>query len=109
MPSILIFRFFRLAIVAAMFATIAQPITSAAENHLVTISSFKYEPEKLEIKPGDSVTWINRDIVPHTATAIDKSWDTGEILSGASRTIIFSNDHIKNYFCVYHPMMKGEV
>ena len=67
-------------------------------------------PEKLEIKLGDSILWINKDFVPHTATANDKSWDTGEILFNESKAVLFSKDSINTtteYFCFYHPGMKA--
>ena len=37
--------------------------------HTVTIDATSYQPAKLTIAPGDSVLWVNKDVIPHTATA----------------------------------------
>ena len=37
----------------------------------------KFEPESLEINAGDIVEWINKEIVSHDITAIDKAWSSG--------------------------------
>jgi len=86
--------------------------STKAITHTVEIEQFKFKPEKLEIKLGDSIRWVNRDIVPHTATAIDKSWDTGEILHNESKALTFSKDAknpIIEYYCFYHPSMKAKI
>ena len=48
---------------------------------------FKFAPDVQSAKTGDRITWVNNDIVPHTATALDKSWDTGTIPKGGSKTV----------------------
>lgn len=44
--------------------------------------------------------------MPHTATAVDESWDTGKIKPGQSGEIKVTADTHSAYFCRYHPMMK---
>lgn len=77
--------------------------------HDISISSFRFEPEHLTVRTGDSIRWTNEDIAPHTATATDKSWDTGKISRGESKVIVVSNDMMLNYYCAYHPHMKGRI
>lgn len=48
-------------------------------DHRVEISGFEFSPSELTVSVGDTITWINRDIAPHTATADDDSWDTGTL------------------------------
>jgi len=81
--------------------------TSKPTEHQVVIKAFKFEPTLLKIKAGDSITWLNKDIVPHTATASDESWDTGIIEKNQSKAITFSESSTSSYFCLYHPMMKA--
>lgn len=85
--------------------------SSAAEpvEHAVSITGFKFVPETITVVPGDRVTWTNNDIVPHTATAMDKSWDTGTIAKGKSKSLIVGDDHQADYFCRFHPKMKAKV
>jgi len=80
-----------------------------AQNHTIEISKFKFEPATLTANPGDTITWINRDIVPHTATANDKIWDTGTLKKDESIVTTVGEDTIGAYFCRFHPHMKGEL
>ncbi len=83
--------------------------TSKPTQHQIVIAAFKFEPAILKIKAGDSVTWLNKDIVPHTATASDKSWDTGMIETNQSKSITFSKSSTSSYFCFYHQTMKASL
>ncbi|MEX3007265.1 plastocyanin/azurin family copper-binding protein [Hoeflea sp. TYP-13] len=75
--------------------------------HVVEIRAFKFVPDTISVAPGDRITWINSDIVPHTATASDKSWDTGTIPKGGSKTVTATHGMSAGYFCRFHPMMKA--
>ena len=61
-------------------------------DHLVEIQGFKFHPDKLRVRAGDRITWSNRDIAPHTATAKDESWDTGEIRKDQARSLRVTPD-----------------
>ena len=75
--------------------------------HTVTVELFRYRPISVDIQSGDTVVFINRDAVPHTATAANGNWDTGEISPGASRRVVVNA--AGEYFCAYHPNMKGTI
>lgn len=75
----------------------------------VSIKGFKYTPETITVKVGDTVTWTNSDSVAHTATADDGSWDTGSIGTGESKEVIFTKAGTFSYHCTPHPFMKGKV
>ncbi|NNE22432.1 MAG: cupredoxin family copper-binding protein [Rhizobiales bacterium] len=77
--------------------------------HVVEISGFKFKPASLNVQVGDTVHWINRDIAPHTATADDESWDTGQIDKDQQRSIVVDRDTPQAYFCRFHPAMKGRL
>ena len=69
-----------------------------------------YEPQDVRINAGDTVVWTNRDAIPHTATADNKSSDTGILESGeTSKAITFVKAGEYLYHCVPHPWMKGKV
>jgi plastocyanin len=76
--------------------------------HVVEISGMKFTPSALEVHRGDTITWINRDMVPHTATASQSpGFDTGTILSGDSAKVIAGDGG--EYICRLHPVMVGKV
>ena len=78
-------------------------------NHQIEIADFSYSIEDLSVNIGDIIEWVNRDIVPHTATAVDKSWDTGLIAPGKSVLFEVKVGMASDYFCFYHPMMKAKI
>jgi plastocyanin len=75
----------------------------------VTIASFAFAPQIVEITVGGTVTWTNTDGSSHTATAEDGSWDTGNIDAGASVSLTFETPGTYTYLCAYHPTMTGVV
>ncbi len=101
------------AIAAVVFAPVSVwPKNSHAHapaEHTVEIKDFDYHPKSLTIRLGDTVTWINRDIAPHTATATDKSWDTDTIKRNDTFKINVTHDHSGEYFCRHHPAMTAEL
>ncbi|MBO6726594.1 MAG: cupredoxin family copper-binding protein [Rhizobiaceae bacterium] len=80
-----------------------------AVHHLVTIERFKFEPAELSVSVGDTITWTNADIAPHTATAEDGNWDTGTIKKGEAISITVAPGMTGGYFCRFHPAMKAEL
>jgi plastocyanin len=81
----------------------------AAASGGVTIKDFKYAPASISVSVGDSITWTNQDIAPHTATANDGSFDTGSLSKGKSGSVTFSKAGTFPYICSIHPSMKGTV
>jgi nitrite reductase (NO-forming) len=74
-------------------------------------SSPGYSPSRIMVILGvnNTVTWANNDNAPHTVTATDKSFDSGNLNAGESFTYTFSAPGTYNYTCLYHPWMKGVV
>ena len=82
----------------------------AAESLPVEIKDFAYNPPAIEVPVGGSVTWTNQDNVPHTATGIDReALQSGAIAFDASYSQTFDTAGTYEYFCEFHPNMKGSV
>lgn len=78
----------------------------------VVISDYKFIPQTLTVSVGTTVTWINHDIAPHTATHRsfgDEPFDTGTLghLAVYSHTFKIAGSY--NYLCVLHQGMTGTV
>ena len=84
-------------------------LPSTTGQHQVIIENFKFSPASLTIKAGDTVTWINKDSAPHTATADDKSFDSDRLETDDSFSFTFTSVGTNPYFCNIHPSMKGSV
>jgi plastocyanin len=77
-------------------------------SHAITISNFAFQPPAVTVKRGTRVTVTNRDSAAHTATADDgHSFDTGNLDTGASKTITVSRPGTYAYRCTIHPFMHG--
>jgi len=83
--------------------------TALARTHVVEIRKFRFEPASLELVAGDTIRWINRDPVPHTATAQDSTWSSGRIEPGSEWQMVGTRNTTPNYYCIYHPTMTGSV
>jgi len=76
--------------------------------HTVTIDAARFEPASLAIAPGDSVLWVNKDLIPHTATSTKAGvFDSGTIAPGKSWKRKFAAKAELAYICEFHPTMKG--
>lgn len=76
-----------------------------AVDHIINIAEFVFNPANPKVRVGDRVTWINKDIVPHTATAKDRSWDADALAPNQRHTITVKAGMTQSYFCHYHPSM----
>lgn len=83
-------------------AVSAEPAT-----HTVVIENMRFNPDKLTVKRGDRVVWVNRDLFPHTATANAKTFDSGDLPAGKSWTYLAAASGDYTYMCIYHPGMQG--
>jgi len=71
-----------------------------------------YNPNLIEIKVGDTVTWINSDSSPHTVTSLssnDSNFDSGVLRNGEAFSFTFDKEGQYSYFCTLHPSMVGTV
>ncbi len=76
----------------------------------VEMKDFSFRPATLTVKVGDTVTWTNRDIAGHSATADDgTSFNTGVLAQGENGTVTFSKAGTFTYYCTLHPSMKATV
>lgn len=80
-----------------------------SRHHRVDIRDVLYEPRELRVAPGDTVSWIHRGIVPHTVTATDAGWDSGELAPGAEFTLVAAGTGTVHYVCRYHATMTGRL
>ncbi len=85
------------------------PVVDASEAADVSIRDSSFNPGNLRITAGTTVTWTNRDPVPHTATSRDGSFDTGLLAQGLSGEVTFDEVGVYEYSCIPHPTMKARI
>lgn len=84
-------------------------VEESGTEHLVEIVDFAFSPSKLEIKAGDTVVFINKDSVQHTATSDENSFDTGLLSQDEKEQIVFQETGEFSYYCMPHPRMTGTI
>jgi plastocyanin len=77
--------------------------------HTVTIEGVQFNPAELLVHPGDRIVWVNKDLLPHTATAAGKLFDSGSIAANASWSYTVTQKGEIEYSCTFHPTMKGKI
>ncbi|HEX7373637.1 MAG TPA: cupredoxin family copper-binding protein [Steroidobacteraceae bacterium] len=91
-------------LVTVLLAIMAAP--SSAATVTIAIDGMRFVPAAASVKRGDTVVWVNRDLVPHTATAAD-AFDSHAIAPGKSWSYVARQAGRYDYVCVLHPMMKA--
>jgi plastocyanin len=79
-----------------------------AETIQVSMQSMVYAPAELNAKVGDTIAWVNNDILIHTATARNGDWD---VIIPVKKTVnvVLKRAGTIDYYCKYHPNMKGRI
>lgn len=74
--------------------------------HVIVIAAMTFRPGVLAVAPGDTVVWVNQDLLPHTSTATP-GWDSGSIGIGGTALFVPRRPGRFGYQCIFHPVMKG--
>ena len=76
----------------------------------VLVNNFRFSPKILTLSLGATVTWINRDNVPHVIASADKQFQKSAVLKpGESFSNTFVTAGTYSYFCSIHPRMTGKI
>lgn len=71
------------------------------------VDAMHYEPATLAVRSGDTVVWINKDVVQHTATSVDGGFNSPAISPAKSWKFTARKRGTFGVSCRFHPMMKG--
>ena len=97
------------AAIASAFAVLA---LSAADKppsrtHTVVMEDMRFRPQTLTVAAGDTVLWVNRDFVPHTATSRAGGFDSAVIRASGKWQLTVRKKGSFAYLCTLHPAMTG--
>jgi plastocyanin len=85
------------------------PITNGTVTKSL-IEDWCFEPTAIHIRPGETITWVNRDPVAHTVTGANRAWGSyNKLKSGKAVSYRFDQRGTYPYYCVYHLGMVGTV
>ena len=75
----------------------------------VKIDNFSFGPADLTVPVGTTVTWTNRDDIPHTVVSTEKVFKSKVLDTDEKFSFTFSKTGTYPYFCSIHPKMTGKV
>jgi amicyanin len=75
----------------------------------VSIDNFTFNPQKLTIKAGTTVTWTNQDDIPHAVAAVKKEFRSKTLDTDDAYSFVFTTPGTYEYFCSLHPHMTATI
>jgi len=89
----------------------AETTTAPAPNSTTTVDirDHAFNPAQLNVAPGTTVTFVNNNTEPHTATADNGLFDTGMLEPGSSFDVFLDGSGTVTYHCELHPDMQGSI
>ena len=100
-----------IALAVGVFATataLPAALAHAAETE-VKIDNFAFAPQRVVVKSGTTVTWINEDDIPHTIASSTKLFKSNALDTKDKFTFTFTTPGAYEYFCSLHPHMTGTI
>lgn len=95
--------------IATLPAAASFGATTGARTHVVDIRKHAFVPDKLTIKAGDSVRFVNRDFAPHTVTSDKGKFDSGSLMMNGTTQLKFPKAGEFPYSCTVHKTMHGRI
>jgi len=96
-------------IVAEHRSFVASAQETAASTTEVKIDNFVFGPAAITVPVGTTVTWINRDDIPHTVVSTEKMFKSKVLDTDEKFSYTFTKAGEYPYFCSIHPKMTGKV
>ena len=86
--------------------TLGWSVSAHAATIQITMENLVISPAEASAKVGDTVEWINKDILAHTATARNGDWD---VTMPPKKTVplVLKKPGTIEYYCRFHPNMKA--
>ena len=75
----------------------------------VTMDHNTFIPGEITVVPGTTVTWVNKEGMPHTVVDTNKGFRSKTLAKDASFSFTFATAGDYDYLCSIHPNMKGKV
>ncbi len=101
--------FFVLLFLFAAFSSEAARKNKGYAKHTVIIENMVFNPKEIAVHVGDTIVWINKDLVPHTATGISNTMESGSISAGSKWSAKIKKEMVGDYHCSFHPTMTGTI
>ena len=82
---------------------------TAAGAHDVVVDNFSFAPSMASVAAGSTITWTNRDDVPHNIVSTEQKFKSPVLDTGEQFSHRFDTAGTYKYFCSLHPKMTGQI
>jgi plastocyanin len=82
---------------------------SSAANADVKIDNFVFGPQTITVPVGATVTWTNKDDIPHTSVSTDGVFKSKVLDTDEKFSYTFAKAGTYPYYCTIHPKMTGKI
>jgi plastocyanin len=80
-----------------------------AKTHRVIMEGMVFQPNVITLAAGDTIVWVNKDLVPHSATSEAAGFDSKVIQANGSWRTRVERVGDFDYICTFHPMMTAKL
>ena len=98
-----------LAVAIVAVATVFPAASAQAADAEVQIDQFAFAPQRVTVKAGTTVTWINDEDIPHTVASSTKLFKSNALDTKDKFSFTFTTAGAYEYFCSLHPHMTGTI
>jgi plastocyanin len=95
-------------VAAALLGILAAAPPGRAETIQIEVMRLAYSPAQVTAHVGDTIEWVNNDFIAHTATGRNHQFDVTMQPHKSAKAVLSKPGKIE-YYCRFHPNMKGEV
>ena len=92
----------------ALMVSAMNAVPAHAETIRIVIDKMVFAPTETAASVGDTIEWVNNDVLAHTATARNGAWDVA-IGAKKNASVVLKTAGAVDYYCRYHPNMTGRI
>ena len=88
---------------------VAVPVTRQADTQQIVVDNFTFTPATISVPVGSTITWTNRDDIPHTVVSTEQRFKSQAIDTDQEYSHRFDTAGTYKYFCSIHPKMTAQI
>jgi plastocyanin len=82
---------------------------AGAADHRVVIEGMAFTPRVVKARPGDTITWVNKDLFDHNVTSVAAGIRSGDFKPGQTWRFTVRAGTSIDYLCTLHPTMTARI
>ena len=95
-------------ILSVAVLVVGASVSARAATLQISMENLEIVPAEASARVGDTVEWINKDVLAHTATARNGDFDV-MLPPKKTTTFVLKKAGTIDYYCRFHPNMKARL